>query len=452
MAARTNTSVGVGVVITLLAVATLGLFITTGIFYAKQREAILARADAEKTTKEFLSDTDRNDAVVMRLKEDATKARKTVMRLMLEERKEIMAKATGSERDTLQAVSDLVDKEKAASLAAAIRDRNSKVESLEKQLADANTARIRAQEDQLNESKRVKAIEDSQQATVKALTDDVNKTKQETDTLREDVNKAKAFMDKRVEDIRADYAQRESLLKSEIDKLQAQSAVDRQRIIAYENQIKGQRFAGQTEYALVDGQIVGTSAVDGTVTLSIGRRQRVVLGMPFNVYAQGSTIKVDEQTGQYPVGKATVEVIRVDDQSCIARVLRQQKGNPVINGDVVANPIFDPAKKYKFLVYGNFDPSRTGNASVFGANEVKAWIKDWGGELLDEVAGDIDFLVLGERPQLPPQPPTSAPLEVINFYINQQKMAQRYDELLRQATETSIPLLNENRLRTLIGR
>ena len=113
---------------------------------------------------------------------------------------------------------------------------------------------------------------------------------------------------------------------------------------------------------------------------------------------------------------------------------------------MIANPVFDPAKKYKFLVYGNFDPEHTGTASIFGANEIKAWIKDWGGDTTDEVSGDLDFIVLGERPQLPPQPSGTAPLEVINFYLNQQKLASRYDELLKQAGDTSIPLLNENRL------
>ena len=103
-------------------------------------------------------------------------------------------------------------------------------------------------------------------------------------------------------------------------------------------------------------------------------------------------------------------------------------------------------------MYGNFDTMHSGNASVFGANEVKAWIKDWGGEVSETVSGDVDFIVLGERPQLPPQPGGNAAIESINFYLAQQKQAQRYDELLKQATDTAIPMLNENRLRTLLGR
>jgi hypothetical protein len=228
--------------------------------------------------------------------------------------------------------------------------------------------------------------------------------------------------------------------------------VDKQRIRSFEEQQRGSRFVGQNEYALIDGQVVASSAGEGTVTLNIGRKQRVVLGLPFTVYSQGTVIRLDEKTGDYPPGKATLEIVRVEENSSIARILREQKGNPVVKGDVIANPIYDPAKKYKFLVYGNFDPQRTGNASAFGANEVKAWIKDWGGETVDQLAGDVDFIVLGEKPQVPPQPSSSAPIEVINFNLDQQKFAQRYDELLKQATDTAIPVLNENRLRTLLGR
>ena len=452
MAARTSTSIGVGVTVTLLGVSTLALFIVAMVFYAQRREAITSREAAERTTKEFLSDADRNDALISQLKDSAGKARKTVVRLMLDERKEIMAKATGSSSDKVQVIIDAVEKEKAASLTAALRERNGEVEQLKRQYADADAARTRALQDKENETNRVKGMAETLKTTVAALNADVDKTKAEADALRDDVAKTKAAMEERVDRIRTDFAGKESSLKADIDKLLAGDAVSRARIRTFEEQTKGQRFAGQNEYALIDGQVVTTTAVEGTVTLNIGRKQKVVLGLPFNVYAQGTTIKVDEKTGQYPPGKATVEVIKIEENSSIARILREQRGNPVVKGDVIANPIYDPAKKYKFLVYGNFDPSRTGNASVFGANEVKAWIKDWGGDTIDEIAGDVDFIVLGERPLLPPQPSGTAPLEVINFFLNQQKTAAHYDELFKQATDTAIPILNENRLRTLIGR
>jgi hypothetical protein len=455
MAARQSTSIGVGATITILGVATLGLFITSMIFYAKQREAVGARETLEKTSKEIISDADRNDPVFTKVREAAQPGKPsghTIVNYLLNERKEIMQRATGSERDTVEAITKALEPTKATSLVAAMRDLQSQKDALEKQLKDSDEARARALQDKETESKRVKGIEDSYKQNVASLQAEVEKTKAESEALREGIETYKKAMDKRVEDIRAAYAEKEMGLKGDIDKLQSQQSIDLTRIHEFEKLSRNTRFAGQSEYALVDGQVVGTSAGDNTVTINIGRRQRVVLGIPFTVYTQGTTIKVDEKTGEYPPGKATIEVIRVDTDSSVARVIREQKGNPVVRGDVIANPIYDPAKKYKFLVYGNFDPSRTGTPSIFGANEIKAWIKDWGGETTEELGGDVDFIVLGERPQLPPQPGPTAAIESINFYLNAQKSAKHYDELLKQATDTAVPVLNENRLRTLLGR
>jgi hypothetical protein len=505
MAARTSTSVGVGATITILAVATLGLFVTSMIFYAQRREALNIKGDLEKTTKDFVSDTDRNDPVVTKIKEVAKPGSpngKTVLRYAFDERRDLMQKVTGNDRDTMDAItagliqSYLFDQGPASptvkaleaeaakaqkgvipyvleqrnkpdasdaarqALASAdsrrllslVRERESSIDSLQKRVDDAEGARNRALQDKENESKRVTDIEKAQQTTVAELQKQVDITRAESEALREGINGLKATMDKRVDDILAQKDASVATLRGELDKFQAERAVDKGRIKTLEEQIRGTRYVGQSEYALVDGIVVASNGGDRTVTLNIGRKQRVVIGLSFNVYSQGAVIRPDDKSGDYPAGKATLEVIRVEDNSSIARILREQRGNPVVKGDIIANPIFDPAKKYKFLVFGNFDPQRTGNASAFGANEVKAWIRDWGGDSVDALVGDVDFIVLGERPQVPPQPPSSAPIEVINFNLDQQRIAQKYDELFKQATDTAIPVLNENRLRTLLGR
>ena len=58
--------------------------------------------------------------------------------------------------------------------------------------------------------------------------------------------------------------------------LQAERAVDKGRIKQLDEQMKGTRFTGQSEYALTDGVVVASNGGEGTVTLNIGRKQRVV--------------------------------------------------------------------------------------------------------------------------------------------------------------------------------
>ena len=196
---------------------------------------------------------------------------------------------------------------------------------------------------------------------------------------------------------------------------------------------------------------MSVNEVDNTVVISLGRRDRVPLGMSFSVYAGASAIRADEN-GEYPAGKATLEIINVAENTATARVTSQLRGNPVIRGDVIANSIYDPNKTYKFVVFGNFDADRDGVGTPAERAGVESMIQAWGGTLSDDLSGDVDFLVMGSKPILPPRPDGSAPLEVALEFQRRFREVERYDALARQAVATGVPVLNENRLYTLIGK
>lgn len=125
--------------------------------------------------------------------------------------------------------------------------------------------------------------------------------------------------------------------------------------------------------------------------------------MSFAIYADAASIKVDPASGEYPRGKANVEVIAVSDTTSTCRLLSESKGNPVAVGDSVANALYDPSKTYSFLIYGNFDVNNDAIATPTEQSDLKALIEGWGGKSVDYL-GDVDFLVLG-RPPDPPAPP-----------------------------------------------
>src|SRR5262249_34203630 len=128
------------------------------------------------------------------------------------------------------------------------------------------------------------------------------------------------------------------------------------------------------EFSLVDGDIIGLTQGANQVTISRGRKDKIILGMSFAVYSDASAIKPDAKTGEYPRPKATTEVISIGDASSTCRITSETKGNPVVKGDVVANAIYDPNKVYTFLVYGNFDPSGAGVPGPAGAADIRAMI------------------------------------------------------------------------------
>lgn len=174
--------------------------------------------------------------------------------------------------------------------------------------------------------------------------------------------------------------------------------------------------------------------------------------MSFAIYADAASIKVDPASGEYPRGKANVEVIAVSDTTSTCRLLSESKGNPVAVGDSVANALYDPSKTYSFLIYGNFDVNNDAIATPTEQSDLKALIEGWGGKSVDDLGGDVDFLVLGQRPILPPRPGADAPIEILQEYIRLSRIVERYDTLYKQAISTGLPVLNENRLYTLIGR
>src|SRR6185295_9832008 len=150
--------------------------------------------------------------------------------------------------------------------------------------------------------------------------------------------------------------------------------------------------------------------------------------------------------------KGAIEVISVEESTATCRIIFETRGNPIVRGDVIANAIYDPTKVYTMLVFGNFDTNGDGAATPLEANDIRAMIETWGGKVTEELTGAVDFLVLGQRPVVPPVPPSGAPPAVQTEYIRMDALATKYDELTKQAAATSVPILNENRLYTLIGR
>ncbi|MEO0512005.1 MAG: hypothetical protein AAF108_03805 [Planctomycetota bacterium] len=245
---------------------------------------------------------------------------------------------------------------------------------------------------------------------------------------------------------------REENLRARLEELDRANLLLQDQVSRYR---QDERDAGETlqplpEAALVDARVIEVAPADREAWVSLGSSDNVVLGMRFSVYGDPTLIRPDAN-GDYPPGKASVEIISIEDETARVRILTEARGNPVVEGDVIANAAYDPSKVYKFMVLGNFISSGNREATPGGAEELRALVSGWGGDVIDELSGDVDFLVLGERPRIPPQPPVDAPINVFDEFRRQERKAERYDLMLEYARATSIPVLNQNRLFTLIG-
>jgi colicin import membrane protein len=199
-----------------------------------------------------------------------------------------------------------------------------------------------------------------------------------------------------------------------------------------------------------DGRILTVNENDNTAYINIGRDERVVPGLTFEVFGSGELIKLNEFDDVR--GKATVEVVTVNQNSSLVRIVRRDRGTTIGDGDVIANVIYDVNATPKFYVFGNFDIDNTGNATEADQRRVQNMIDRWGGRVVDELTPDVDYVVLGERPAAPaPLPPNETRPDVIARNVEQTRQYETYLNLIGEARTLNVPILNQNRFLALIG-
>jgi hypothetical protein len=462
------------VTITILSILSLGLFISTIVFYSNFNKVKGERDTAQQGLSEYINAQERNDARISTIADQARAKKQTVVGFLHQDLGAAVKTISGTDRGTLVDTMTRLDTVRLPGVAGAtgwggqgeppslaglvngssfqelLTRTDSHIAMLEGRIASAQQAKTVAENDLQNEQERSQARDAAHRATLAAIQDELSRYRAEVEGYRTGTNQHRTDMDARVADMRQQFDGRERDLLDRIASLEGQ----RLDLLDQIDRLRGERsadlFQGRPEEALVDGRVVAVDPAEGSATIDLGHANKIRVGMSFAVYEEPSAIRPDAD-GQYPAGKGAIEVIRIDGTSAVCRVVSERAGNPVVRGDVIANAVYDPRKVYKFLVAGNFDTNHDGVATDAERTGITAMIADWGGQFTDVLSGDVDFLVMGQRPTLPPQPPLGSPIVIVEQFVQAQQAISRYDQLFEQATTTSLPVLNENRLRTLIG-
>ena len=137
-----------------------------------------------------------------------------------------------------------------------------------------------------------------------------------------------------------------------------------------------------------------------------------------------------------------------------ARIIRGEAKRPILQGDIIANLIWDSYKINIFAVAGEFDLNGDGIIEPDGKDKIKTLIEKWGGKVTDTISIDTDFLVLGKPPKVG-QKPTFRELEVDPLAMEKYEASLRelshYREVQQQAQALSIPVFNTERFLYFIG-
>lgn len=276
------------------------------------------------------------------------------------------------------------------------------------------------------------------------------------DEYRKNAAKQASALEKTIAQTRGEQAETQSRLSTEIEGLDAKIK-DLYGTIAKLEAFRRNRMVDVLS-GVPDGQIESIVAGQDLVYINLGRSDRIVMGLTFEVFGQTPGVVLNEER-KYS-GKATIEVMNVFENDSVAQVLRRSPGREVLKGDLIANLAYDPAMTLRFYVFGEFDIDNLGRATTIDRQRIENMIQHWGGKLTsggNGAAGEqkltyqTDYLVLGLEPEPPgPQPPSRDPAIIRQYEAKVQKY-QHYQMLTKEAIELSIPVLNQNRFLTMVG-
>ncbi|MHC4423372.1 MAG: BRCT domain-containing protein [Planctomycetota bacterium] len=276
----------------------------------------------------------------------------------------------------------------------------------------------------------------------------VNEIKQEYDKLAAtlNVNKEQQVQDltNQLEQARAEVDR----LQTEMRQMGAKLLVAEQRIAYLQNQIHA-TMPSPDPNALAyqpDGRII---LIDNQIVhLNIGSDDRVYRGLTFTVYDRGMPIP------KHGRGKAEIEVFDVRENFAAARILHSERRNPIVEGDVIANLIWDRDKTNIFMIAGEFDLDSDGGIEYDAADKIKSLIQKWGGKVTNTITINTDYLVLGRPPRLLRKPTFGEmeidPLATQKYEASLQKIAH-YKQVQAQARALWIPVFSTDRFLHFIG-
>ena len=456
MASRSGPGAGVFITVTILGVLSLTLFVLTIVFASKYQSEAAKASDQDKQISGFVTQAERQNDDVLRFKSLAQPRQQSVLGFVMDSYNDLAGRVTGVPGDMPDVIETKLKRQDvpvSQPLLQVVADRDREIEQLKTERNQAEKARARSQADLAAEVEKGRNREQIFNETAEALTIGVGRYKDDVDALRVEATNYRNQIAAHEEDLKQNYDAQVSALRSELRERDNDIRRLQTQLEQWRSRAGGETLSPTAEYALVDGAVIGLGTAQGYVYISLGRRDKVQLGMTFSVYAQPTDIRADA-SGNYPRGKAGIEVIEIDETHATCRVVpgTQLQGDPIIVGDVIANSIYDPNKTYKFVVFGSFDTNGDRVATPQEAAAVENIIRQWGGQVIEELAGDVDFLVLGEKPTLPITPQSDASLDVFREFMRKKSAADRYDRLWSDALKTRIPILNMNRLYTLTGK
>lgn len=289
----------------------------------------------------------------------------------------------------------------------------------------------------------------------------IDKGLNDIEALQSKVNEMQQTLNRAAESADAAARERIAQLTEELKAFESDKFDLEQRVAAAERALKLEidsrpkpPVAGTTS---PDAEVASVFGQGNDLFITLGRKDGLVMGMNFEVFDPQPVIKL-EASGEAR-GKATIEVYGLDDNSATCRVVRRERSVSINPGDPVVNLGYDPNMTIRMFAFGSFDIENDGGTNDIG--RIEALIKQSGAELVSVTktdAGvpiltpDINYIILGEKPELPEKPAADEfdPVKIAEYQA-QLAANEAYFRIVDEAKILRIPVLNGDRFLQLIG-
>ena len=456
MAVRTGAGTGVVVSLVVFVMTTVFLLVLTIVFYAGRTEAQEQRAEAVSALNQYVKQGERNQDLFKGFEAAASQRNESVAQHLHNRLQTVMQYGDGDPTSTLDRVQGRLSRFGVADsgvVTHVLQDTYRQHTQAQEEL-ESLKSRLERQEAELASTlAQMENLRDAHQQELDSVQQQIAGYRTAAEEYRDELEATKRTMNESVDRLHDQYENQIAELENETDDLHRERVLLMSRVEDLQARLSADRIRAQNPATLVDGSVIDASGSSDQVFIDRGRQHRIVLGMTFEVYDDAASIRPNQQTGELPRGKASLQVIRVGDTTSTAKIIRSVAGRPVVRGDVVANAVYDPNYQFKFLVHGLFDLDGDGRATEAEREYIENMIVQWGGTVVqgDELPGDLDFLVLGQQPREPAPLREGATSREMSDWVERRRQLEQYEQLFRQAREAQIPVLNHTRFFVLIG-
>ncbi len=424
------------------------------VFKTQIKNAQIQAREANEHLAQVIVPNERNRPEVLEMKVKHSTSGKSIVGQLLSENTRLKQLINASPRSSLDAITSEMSSigvDAGQTLISALRNLRA-----EKEYAQQLVERYRKDID--DQARRVKDIESQSlvqiheyENTITSLKTTLESLQADFNTFRGQVDSQRQNLEQQLESVRSRTEQSVNELRSTVEQKDRQIASQTKRLEELTGELASTTKSGGPDVTReADGVITSILSEENLVYIDRGHADQIILGMTFEVFDEDAGVFVDDNENIR--GKATIEVIRMTDRSSLTRVVRLSRNATINENDLIANVVYDPNISYRFHVFGEFDIDNTGQETATDRRRVETMVTQWGGQLVESLTYNTDFLVLGQEPS-PPEalPPGTIDIVIIERTAAQKRKFERYQSLIEEAKSLSIPILNQNRFLMLVG-